>query len=430
MKKVISTLLAAALLFSLAACGQTGSVKSQAAGSESAVSEPEPQTASGLHSTDGQTPQGFVFSDPFMTGCVLQTVEYEQNRRGFFCAKPGCAHNDDSCPAVLPDEKKDTYGTINGVAVLDNNTVAAAVSMVDGSGYGIWLTYRDGSPKKMLVDGSASGCSAFLEAWDDDYLYYGELTVHENTQRGGVDYTEELFRVPIAGGESEQLFEVPAVNKYLGVQDGKRIVQTNAGSGEVSADCIVATDITTGETQELAAWEDGGLMDDRKFCFDNGVLCYTNVMIGEENNTLTKPIQWRTFSGESGETLVQWPEDVKNGEFIDLDLEVVIGDELVVTVWGSWSSQKGPYRLAVNLKTGETRPLTLTCANDPEWPIQIKAQTEKDLLVMFGTSDHTNTKLDAAGLPMKGPQDTARWALISKSDFMNNQPNYREMLLQ
>ena len=430
MKKTISILMTAVLAFSLAACGQTEAPQSVAAGSDSTVSEPEAQTESGLHSADGQSQQHFVYNDNIYSECVLQTVDYEQNRRGFFCAKPGCTHKDDSCPAVLYYNNSDTFAVVNGIAVLDDNTVAAAVVIDDRQGYKIVLTHRDGSPKELLVDGSGSGHGAILEAWDDTYLYYGVYTPHEGSESEWVSYTEELFRVPIAGGESEKLYDLPPSYRKLGVQDGKRIVMTSDSSATITTERVVATDILTGETQELASWDDSGLLDEWKFCFDNGVLCYTNMIIGEENDTLAKPIQWRTLAGEKGEVLVQWPEDVKNSQLMDLDLEAVIGEELVLSVWGNWSLQDGPYRLAVNLKTGETRPLTLGCVNDLERRIEIRAQTEENLLVVFGTSGGTATRLDAEGLPIKEPMDTARWGLISKVDFMNNQPNYREIQRQ
>lgn len=431
MKKALSLLLACLLAAGCAGCGkapvfsETGSAP---ASSPSASAQPE--NASGLRFAAAEQEDCLFYLDcPESPApkATLMRVDYAAKEARPFCGKAGCTHRSEDCPAHFD---LDSYVWNMGVAVLNENTVALVLNLSSQAGYQIRLVDREGGGSTLLAEDSADGDSRWvfssqLAAFDETHLYY--LVVWESLEdESRPRMTGEMFRVPLAGGEPEKLYDLPLA-QIVGLVDGQLLGMVHYLDDPDGENRYYAIDPKTGETRELFSYTDEGLLDMHKSLFAEDTFYHIQFPLFNAEHSDQLPIDWVRITGETGQLSFALPAEMINASYVDVELETVLDGQLILTLLADTPASR-PHRFAIDLASGTSQELTLSFLDDGvECPVEIKAKTADSLLVVFERSQLPGEALDEKGIPTTEEQTHERWGLLSQTDFFHNVPNYSEI---
>ena len=384
---------------------------------------------------------------------LLCYVDYDLAMETPLCAQPSCSHDSDACTAFVEPEKSAwNPRTGDGSAIF--------FQMIDretGSGE-IWTADPDGSNRRILEPVSSGAGVPSLAAEDGVFLYYFyTFEPEENGQAPGSEV--RLARVPITGGESEELFAwedygTGANYQFLGVS-GREIAINRYDWGdpmdmfiEVPDDTppeereaiidaqleqqkqitghhsVLLVNVDTGVQRELAVWTSNLGSAGRSLLWENGRLYWCD-------DKTCGPIHWQDVDGQSGE-LSAMPEKINDEDPVYTLCRVVQG-KLLADCYGFKADTCS--RWAIDLSgdpadgnpAGSAEALTLRYVhNVSERPVRIEAQGEAGLLVQYEeTAEYSTGFYEDDGTPRTNLSVTSRYGMISYEDYFANRPNYR-----
>lgn len=363
-------------------------------------------------------------------------IDYAAASAAPLCSRPGCDHTEPDCPARLPDAEY--VGTPQALG-------GGQIVFVAGSGGSetIWLAEADGSGRRLLAGCAAGEYGLSLAAGDGAYLYYAR-----SFGKGGLAFA----RVPLAGGEPEELFCLPE-GEFSGCQllgcEGRGLVLytwetdpippiTPAGdSPEAIEEAVRAHDealtrlfgrrrvlwinVDTGEESILDAWESPlNEGENRSLLWANGRLYWCDT-------AAAGPIFWLDAAGGSGEA-GRLPEslNVPGGVFT---LAGTVQNHLLINRYDPAADVLSRYALPLGSgqQGGELLPLPLSyMANAFPHPVYILGQGANALLVEYEEREQPREGgFYEDGTPITGTDTISIWGMIPYEDYFAGQPAYR-----
>lgn len=436
-KRMFCGLLALTLALCLAACGQDEpAAASSGANAGDAPAVPagdalrilEPGTAAGRY-TVGHL-DGTYSGDGLLT-----YIDYGSLQQVALCADPNCDHTGGSCTARGPVSDLFLYGAW----VVDDDTLVVAGYQPE-LGIGLWRCKADGSDPVALQCGDPQ-VPTYPLLFDGTYLYY--QSYGESDDKDAL----RLYATPLYGGSYEKLFVLPGDSQMLLGCEGREILLfgsdysarsavpapqpgENAAEDEINAlweqfyaqyyaapvkNTLLYKNIDTGEERVLYAWEETG----ERFSLPPVCMGGHILFLDCEAPALREVL--------ADGTVREWalPAVQEGGVSTTAQVAAVVGDVAVVDLsYNIDTAQEGAAdeliqkRYAVDLASGECRELTLRYIDDGyAIPLRIVAASPDAVLVEF----ERQASLDG------GYDYTSRCALLTVEDFLNSQPNYKEL---
>lgn len=433
--RIFSAALAAALVPALAACAAGGPASRGEASAGTATPQSaaaDPAEAGSLQPLTPGTGQGYYVCGSNGGSPLLCYLDYASAAEVPLCARPNCEHNSESCTAWLPAGRmvSNLSAAGQGIAWIE----------LDGIEGRVWLADADGAGRRQLPALPDGFAAETLAAQDGQALYcfaskYGEGQT-----------TTALYRLPLDGGEAEQLLALPQPVPELKGVCGRSLVlyqydwsgiediprpEIPAGADEEEArrlndeyqeqvaqvtgsHRVYLLDVDTGAEQELAGWTSRQGSSGRAILWQDDTLYWT----ADED---TGHIGWQTAAGETGQTAVRWPDTLPVGQGWYVTPERLVDGRLLVTAMDPDTIIV--HRCAVDLQTGAVQELTLRYVeNATEQPVRVLAQSGDMVLVRFESQVRD-------GLAGGDTEVQNRCGLISLEDFFAGRPNYREITL-
>ena len=310
--RIFSAALAAALVPALAACAAGGPASRGEASAGTATPQSaaaDPGEAGSLQPLTPGTGQGYYVCGSNGGSPLLCYLDYASAAEVPLCARPNCEHNSESCTAWLPA----------GRMVSNLSAVGQGIAWIelDGIEGRVWLADADGAGRRQLPALPDGFAAETLAAQDGQALYcfaskYGEGQT-----------TTALYRLPLDGGEAEQLLTLPQPVPELKGVCGRSLVlyqydwsgiediprpEIPAGADEEEArrlndeyqeqvaqvtgsHRVYLLDVDTGAEQELAGWTSRQGSSGRAILWQDDTLYWT----ADED---TGHIGWLTAAGE------------------------------------------------------------------------------------------------------------------------------------
>ena len=386
---------------------------------------------------------------------LLCYVDYALAQETPLCAQPSCSHDSDACTAFVESDKKAMIPQIgDGGAIffkMENEETEEADGSVQEE---IWAADPDGSNRRLLVRSTTGSGGYSPVAEDDAFLYYFYGFTREGND-GTPERGQRLARVPLAGGESEDVFSwndsgFGVGYEFWGVRGREVAVYRYDWGGSFGIDAplseidaaieaqgeqqpqmarhsVLLVNIDTGTQRELDAWDSAFGSAGRYCLWENGRLYWCA-------DSTYGPIHWLDVDGKSGE-LVTLPEK-SNDENAVYTLDRIVQGKLLVNIRSPETGSVS--RCAIDLSdesadepeeggSAESAvPLTLRYLQGTwEHPVPIEGQGEAGLLVMYEESTDQSTGFYEDGTVKNGLSVTMRYGMISYEDFFANRPNYR-----
>ena len=386
---------------------------------------------------------------------LLCYVDYDLAMETPLCAQPSCSHDSDACTAFVEPEK----GAWNPWTGDGSAIFFQMIGRETGSGE-IWTADADGSNRRILVPRTSGAGIPLLIAEDGAFLYYFytfEPDCEENEQLPEMEW--RLARVPLQGGESEELFTWEGYGtgtfyEFLGVSGREIAIYRSDCSDPVALalavpedtppeefdavvdallerqkqiindESIVLFNVDTGAQRKLDGWTRNFRSEGRSFLWENGKLYWCS----EKTHG---PIHWLDMDGQSGE-LSAMPEKINDEDPIYTLCRVVQG-KLLADCYGFKADTCS--RWAIDLSgdsadgnpAGSAEALALRYVHDvSERPVRIEAQGEAGLLVQYEeTAEYSTGFYEDDGTPRTNLSVTSRYGMISYEDYFANRPNYR-----
>ena len=467
----IACAIAAALLCLLCACGGQASLRQDANApdrpgteGENALSAetPGPAAASGsdLIPLSQETDKGRYTvgqtTDPESTNDLLCYIDYDLAQEIPLCAQPSCSHDSDACTAFVESGKKAMAPqTGDGGAIffkMENEEIEEADGSLQEE---IWAADADGSNRRLLVRSTTGSGGYSPVAEDDTFLYYFYGFTREGNG-GTPERGQRLARVPLAGGESEDVFSWDDSGAGVGYEfwgvSGREVAVYRCDWGgsfgidallseidaaidaqgeqrlpQMACHSVLLVHIDTGMQRELDAWDSAFGSAGRYCLWENGRLYWCA-------DSVYGPIHWLDADGQSGE-LAALPEK-SNDENAVYTLDRIVQGRLLVNIrspeTGSVSrcaielSDESADEPADGGSAGSAIPLTLRyLQGTSEHPVPIEGQGETGILVMYEEGMEQSTGFHEDGTVKNGLSVTMRYGMISYEDFFASRPNYR-----
>lgn len=349
----------------------------------------------------------------------IRYIDYATQLDVVLCNRPECTHADESCgawgapeaaiPSILATDEK-LYLLFPGGGwgyVIDGGLSYPGVVSMD----------LNGSNRTNLFTAEPNQLVDELNAMNEDVF----LTVLYTTYQNGdeVITEREVITINRHTGHKEKLFSVEDMVSFVGVTESgmlwlRLVYDESSGYNTAYFRFLEEVDLQTGETRIVREW--GSQEPDPMFQHQYGY------MVSEDKTILE-------FNLQSGE------ERVLCSPYTNLEIEnprlfQVFSDTLVaIDVRPGPSSEQDDGQSLVNLYTGQTSDTTLTFTAGPEdgtyqLPVRIMAEAGDKFLVTIGAEVKPVEYNDGSGNPTVLPHPVEEHALVSKSDFWNNIPNY------
>lgn len=448
MKQKFAGMLSVCLVLGLCGCSAGKKPAVSASPAAAAGIPAEDQSSAGqenaLYLLSGEAENGFYHMGEYKENPRICFMDYESGEDTVLCSKPGCTHDTETCMAS-PGEGKNIYfvyalrdGTL--VYMESNDQVGVEADQ-------ICLADADGSNRRVLTAMPDQQSYPSLLCADQENLYLMQ-TDYENQQ-------SQLIRVSLSDGTIEALWKMSNPDPQLLGIDGRNLIWESFSNHQEE---IPPLTITDDMTEEEIRQEEERYNSAMAAMVTNRRVYLLSVDTGGEQDLLTwsslygtrgktvlwgpsrlywvncdKPgnLHWVSQDGSSGESAVDWPEEILSPQYDDdriIYLEQMLGDRILLTVYGPWGKDLIK-RYALDPDSGTMQEIPLQyISNASERPVSILGQTENDLLVVFEEQAHTVEYIDPDGLPAQTLTFTHRTGLIGKEDFFAGIPNYREIL--
>lgn len=384
---------------------------------------------------------------------LLCYVDYDLAEEIPLCAQPSCGHDSDACTAFV-EQGKNAFDPQIG----DGSTIFFAMIDQEKRQYEIWAADPNGSGRRLLMHGASGTNRHSPVAEDDTFLYYFYHFISE-AEGEEPEVGFRLARVPLAGGESEDVFSwenhygAGVGYEFLGVS-GREIavyrydwgdpieivVPEDASPEEMDAaievqrekerqktgyHSVLLVNVDTGAQRELDTWSSTFGSAGRSCLWDQGRLYWC------EDHTCG-PVHWIDTDGQSGELPIL-PEK-SNDENALYTLNRVVQGELLVDCYSPAADVVS--RCVIDLSgdsadgspAGSAEPLTLRYLHAvSERPVRIEGQGEAGLLVLYEESEEHSTGFYEDGTAKNNLAITMHYGMISYEDYFANRPNYRSV---
>lgn len=442
MKKTAALILALGAAAVLTACGAPASDNVPESAGENAAVQADPHDLRLLQVGNEAGRYGVAYQNDHSVLCY---IDYASASDTALCAQPSCNHDSESCTAYIPGGE-----IVSSVYALDNGNIAFIVSPGPNAegGSTLYLADSAGGDRRKLFQASSGQDFWELTCADDRYLYFPLQTTPQ-----GEASTTKLCRVPLSGGEPEDLLDlddaqvIGTSGRYLVCrssqydQPGQEPVFPDNGSQEeinrltheYLSSCkgtsrVFLRNIDDGTETELDSWTVTMDNDDRALLWQDGRLYWCEMGW----NRLPQSFHWTAADGQTGEVAVSWPEallqEVENdpNETAGVSrLETVVQDRALLQITGR---ENRSFRYAVDLSDGSATEIPLQYeSNGREQPVAILGRSSDSLLVEMEMQMQEVTYIQKDGTPTTNGAAVGRYALISFEDFLEGKPAYREI---
>lgn len=376
---------------------------------------------------------------------LLRYIDYDSCKNLPLCSAPNCAHNSDSCTAWVPP-----HSAAASPYVLKNDQIVFFIQSSETEEETLYIADKDGSNRRVLLTGLA-GAGNFFPFFqnqtflaDDSFLYFMLYKVNEDSS-----FAYTLCRVPLTGGDMEEVCSLDDSNQYLGTLGRELILSRVHYQNEPKKP----------ELPENISFDDQLRIDEdyhekwNKETIIETELCFKNMDTGEErflcnrqdspgsdpvfywNNdrmwwyasNCPQSLHWLTPAGEEGEVSIQWPQEWKERTAWYARPILYVQDHLIVDLQ-SQDDFDSTCRFALNSSDGTATLLTLSqLSNGREIPLQILACLPDCMLVQICDIVGQIAQTDKSGLPYIQETYEPLLGLISYEDYFSSTPNYREI---
>ena len=414
MKKSIAILLAAALSLSLAGCGQGGTHQTETAPDEMAVSAPQQEAsiAAGLRLASQSSQTGFAGISTFLSseanGTIRQRlmyVDYAAAAESLPCADPACTHETDSCTAVVPK----TGVWCGEIAAIDDDTILYVQRTLDRSKGGVYTMRKDGTEFKTLTE-TGPGIDIFGVAALDETSVYLACNLFDENQESIRKY---IGRVPLAGGELQEVGELEAGCSWIGTeQRGLILQQQNDEKGMA----FISMNLDTGETTPLFTWK-AKAPDYAGLAQKQGDKIYGFI-------DTVDSLHWSSLDGSDGDIPIQWPQEMNWPKQLAADLELVTPDAASVVLYDP--EHNIGKRYTITLADGSVKENPLTMANSSDLVNLVGSNQDTVLIELLHQEEWTET-VGEDGTPQDKLNIISRLAVMPLQSFLAGSTDYIEV---
>ena len=444
MKRIAILLLTLVLAVSMASCGKSGSpIPSEPSGEASSAGAPD----SNLRLLQIGTEAGRYGTAYEEDHTILCYIDYANACDTALCNQPACTHDSDSCTAFIPDGV-----IVSGIYALDESTMAFILTD-ENNGATLYLADSDGGNRRKLYQANSGEEFWELTCADNQYLYF---FLYRTGSDGNT--TNQFCRLSLSGGEPEPVIEnldsqilgvygrnlvcyryeyeepenlqEPEVPEGATEEEANRIMMEYLGAFKGTHE-VYLLNLDDGSRTDLDSWSSTMGNEGRLQLVDQDRLYWCE----SSWNQLPDAIHWISTEGESGETALSWPEDLKQAvESVSYGMaglermERKMGDWLLIYVQGPWNGMR---RYAVNTQDGSVQEISLRYqSNGKDQPITILGQSQDSYLVEIETQLKEVTFIQQDGTPSTNWAGVGRFGLITFEDFLAGNPQYREINTQ
>lgn len=349
----------------------------------------------------------------------IRYVDFATQLDIVLCNQPDCTHADETCGAWgAPDE------AIPLLQVTDEKLYL----LFPGGGWGYvedgGKTYPgidcmdlNGSNRSALFTAKANQLVGELNAMNEDVFLTFLYTTH---QQGDTVVTDrEVVTINRHTGHLEKLFSIVDMAEFVGVTESgmlwKRYVyDENSGYSTAYFRFLEEINLQTQEVRLIRQWEP----EEPEPIFQN-----------QYGFAITEGHGVERFDLQNGQATLLCSQ-YTNFSTTSPHLYQIFSDTLVITDvrWRDDEEMKDGQTL-VNLHTGQTADTTLAYITGPEGgtyplPVRIIAETDDQFLVMVGAEIKSVQYDDGSGNSTTLPYPVEEYAMIAKSDFWSNNPQY------
>lgn len=430
----LAGLTAALLALSLAGCGPAGrtGTSHSPAGTASDAAPAGGDLTLITNGNDKGLYTNIYQSDGTGGGCSLRCwVDYAAATRTVLCAQPNCTHDSDACTAWIDPESSETD------YVLGDKLLCAGYGME-----GTTLTLRggDGSDPKELY---TTADEVVPRLTDGSWLYF-----EQQTADGEGGSTNALYRLPLAGGEAQRLFDLPYQSGsdagILGCTGREIILYTfqwgedpmpeqTDGMSQEDYDAALAAwqdsqqgshrvytkNVDTGEERELTAWTSNiGSAGSTVAMVEGTLYLLPDQSLGEL--TAIDPAD-----GKTATTPVAWPFELGAEDIYTVTIRGMVGGRLIADVTTLEGDDR---RAAIDPADGTAAELKLNyLSNGHVRGIRMLGQGGGAVLVCYEQRMEDAVSVGSDGMTFVGTDVSERWAMIDDADFLSDTPAYRDV---
>lgn len=426
MKKLICLL---GIAFCFCSCAK----KSEFSGSTQQINQTE--NTSTLIKCSQSTALGRYCTGLSENKTMLCYIDYDTKAATALCPAPSCAHNSNSCTALLEENKHTNF-----LYTLGEDKLAAVVSgSIKGDQSKLMILNTDGSNRKDIYTSNSGEIVVEPIATDGENIYFRIEQSSEENQK------HLVMTIPIKGGEPQQVCEISSREAaVLGVAGASiYFYEYEWGTSDGSPRPVFDENATEEEIQKL--------VDE----YDSKVICKHNIYsVNVNTKEKTSYADWQSKAGGTGnkkslmqdeniylcdkenilqitqekalkEIKINWQRSLAEDDVIK-QIDAVINNKAIVTIENNAKMEL--IRFAVDLTSGEALPLSLSfILNGHITPLVICGANENSLLVQYDSRMQDTVSVGPDGTPYNKTIYTAIYAMITAEDFLNNSANYHKI---
>lgn len=452
-KRIISVIMLIIMLTILVSCGKKENVPQedetleQDTASEQEIKDEEVnkefapirqigKAVGSIVGSPAKTSHGYYEISPWNNtdfGNIVYT-DYETQQTIFLCNVPGCAHNTPDCTSYIPYSRNTTLFTDyseNHLYLWFRGIEANANE--DGAPASITEMNMDGSGRRtvLVLPGEERFSQSYMYVAGDEYMYAlvehyemakvksWDFETQTEVEKESPVPTDVIERIWFKDGKREKIRTLKNNNSLYeglsGTADDKYLLLTcweYGDNGSIGSKVIIDQN---GETVDTIA------------TFRSGEYVYVDdkykIEVERSNNTATATIEFV----KTGETRI-----IKDIPYPDYaGPAFVFGgykDKFYLEYLWTESGRDNERALILDFSEGIWKEFDLRLKTNSHYFVTPLAETEKEYLVLIGRVDTTISLVDSEGVPRTYKYvGRNTYALMTKEDFWNSVPNYREI---
>lgn len=406
MKKAIVCILLAAAIGCFGGCAseQEGTqhpteTQTQPSAEPQAPVQNEKENFEELQRLGGSTEEGFYCLDAYNNNLLLCYIDYSQNQEIVLCSRPECTHSDSSCTAYFLVEQIQMAPAIFtfGDSLLlvqpqagENSLPHLARANLDGTEYKEIASF----PANTVLDARLFG------GGNSVYLICEKVTEGENAE-----LTYQLISVDCSTGESEVLHEFEKETSMIFFEDAYN-------------DHLILEEV---ETNGARAFLSYNVAEKR---FEEPIFRF------RDTTGIALTAQGKSYTVDKENKIIR-QTDLVSGEASEIEyggLQSEMQGTAMMEPWifhtfGSWYrldfintadfSGEQNESFLLNFETGEHQRHTLVMPYNGE-----------AILILAEQGDRLLVQADWQVEGGANPQIEVRYAMITKEDYLNSEPNY------
>lgn len=439
MKKEVAWILSLVMAAGLSACGSQTVAPGVNTG-ETTPLQSDPHDLRFLQTGNESGRYGMAYRDGYTILCY---IDYASASDTVLCAQPSCNHDSESCTAYIPGGQ-----IVSSLYALDDRSIVFVVTPdTDEGGPILYLADSAGKDRQKLFQAPSGQEFWEVTCADDQYLYFPLYQAE--------DGKTQLCRIPLSGGEPEPLFDctdaqilgvsgrdlVCRVSDYTQTENPPQLeIPDNVSqeemnrltheylSSQTGSNRLYLHNMDNGTERELDSWTSTMDSEDRALLCQDGKVYWCDTGW----NCLPQSLHWIGTDGQTGETVVNWPEALIEEVAHDPNetagvsrVEAAVDGHVLVRISGK---DHRNMRYAVDLADGSAVEIPLLYeANGREQPVSILGRSADSLLVEMEMQMDEVTYIQKDGTPTTNGAAVGRYSLIAFEDFLAGKPAYREI---